>query len=235
MRIALLHVQDDRPRFPVFDQTLALLNATTVDAVSALGWEAELFASGAAAIEDSLEAAARADAVVIMGGEDVTPRLYGGESDYPGAGEHDLGADAAHLAVVRRAVEVGQPLLGICRGLQLVNVALGGTLIQHLPTTGHRAAGTGLGSFARSQIRLLDGSHDLSADVHEMTVRCTHHQAVDRLGTGLTVAARAADGVVEAVVHQTAPVTAVQWHPEHPEAAHSELIPLLRRLERQSR
>lgn len=226
--LAMLHLRTSRPAAPDFQVALDALNAPTVRVAEQLGWEVVPVAS--AEVDRSVTAAlvARADAVVVMGGEDVDPALYGGPTTYPGSGHHEPLADLAHLDAVRACIETGTPLLGICRGLQIMNVALGGTLVQHLPTSaGHRA--TGDDHFVRNRVTVTDASLATVVDARE-DVRCTHHQAVDRLGDGLVVAALAADGVVEAVVHETAPLTGVQWHPEHPQTADAQLALLLLRL-----
>lgn len=225
-RLALLHLRTERPHAPWFQQKLDVLNDATVRVAERLGWQVDPVASAEMGVEATLVAVDRADAVVLMGGEDVDPRTYGGPVDYPGSGMHEPLADEAHLAAVRRCVETGTPLLGVCRGLQLVNVALGGTLVPHLPTvSGHRHPD----DFVRNRVRLVGPALIREVDA-EQDVRCTHHQAVDRLGEGLVVAALADDGVVEAAVHETAPVTGVQWHPEHPDTADDQLAALLRRL-----
>lgn len=236
MRVAVLHLRDERPSAPVFNTVLSTLNAATLETIAALGWEVEVVASGACSIETSLDATDAADAVIIMGGEDVSPELYDGPTEYEGSGHHDLEADTAHIAVIRRALVAAKPLLGICRGVQLINVALGGTLVQHLPTLeNHQSPGEGMETFTASRVKLVKGIGDLERDVPTTDVRCGHHQAIDRVADGLVVAAHAADGTVEAVVQETAPITGVQWHPEHPETAAVQLTPLLHRLERQAR
>lgn len=225
-RLALLHLRTARPEAPWFQARLDVLNAATTRVAERLGWRVVPLASAEHDPAATLAAVDAADAVVLMGGEDVDPAAYGGPRDYPGSGMHEPLADAAHLAAVRRCRDTGTPLLGICRGLQLVNVALGGTLVPHLPTTdAHR----GPEGFVRTRVRLT--TPNLAADVDAgQDVRCTHHQAVDRLAEGLVVAAVAPDGVVEAAVHAAAPITGVQWHPEHPETADDQLTALLRRL-----
>jgi len=229
-RLALLHLRTERPHAPWFQQKLDVLNDATVRVAERLGWQVDPVASAETGVEATLAAVDRADAVVLMGGEDVDPRTYGGPVDYPGSGGHEPVADAAHLAAVRRCVATGTPLLGVCRGLQLVNVALGGTLVPHLPTVDrHRHPD----DFVRNRVRLAGAALVREVDA-EQAVRCTHHQAVDRLGAGLVVAVTADDGVVEALVHRTAPVTGVQWHPEHPATADEQLAALLRRLVEQA-
>jgi len=229
--LALLHLRTSRPLAPDFQVALDALTAPTVRVAEQLGWRVVPVASAEVPPSVTADLVAGADAVVIMGGEDVDPAFYGGPAIYPGSGHHEPDADLAHIAAVRHCVAAGTPLLGICRGLQVLNVALGGTLVQHLPTAaGHRA--TGDDHFVRNRVTLSDASLATAVDAAQ-EVRCTHHQAVERLGRGLVVAARAADGVVEALVHESAPVTGVQWHPEHPETADAQLAPLLTRLRAQ--
>lgn len=228
MRVALLYIRDERAHHPDYQAELDALNDATVATVRELGWEPRLLACGELPVQAALEATAEADAVVILGGEDVTPRFYGGPDDYPGGGHHEPDADAAQIAVVRAALDRGQPLLGLCRGIQVINVALGGSLVQHLPTADHhRGPCSGIATAFVSTRPSLEPDAGLPADLADDPVRCSHHQAVDRLGSGLAVAARAADGVVEAVVHTTAPIIGVQWHPEHPEVASTQLARLL--------
>lgn len=182
-------------------------------------------------MELSLEAAARADVVVLIGGEDLGPAHYAGTAHYPGSGHHEPLADQAHLDVARYCLTSSTPLLGVGRGMQVINVALGGSLVPHL-LTGDPHRGYGVQPFTLHQISLSDIA--LVGEVRpQQPVRCSHHQGIERLGEGLVVAARAKDGVIEAVVHASAPVTGVQWHPEHPESAMNEFGPLLRRLRRQ--
>lgn len=234
VRLALLHLRTQRPRDPGFQQALDELNAGTRTAVEALGWKADFVPCAEVPESATREIAAGADAVVILGGEDVDPRFYGGAPLYREAGHHEPLADAAQIAVVRDALATGQPLLGICRGHQLLNVALGGSLIQHLPTASqHRGPGSGDAAYASSLV-VVDRFTDLAQDVVAQPL-CSHHQAVDRLGQGLLTAARAPDGVIEAIVHTSAPLTGVQWHPEHPSVSLIQLTGLLRRLERQHR
>ena len=226
--LALLNLRTRRPHAPAFQDSLDALGTPTVRVAEQLGWDVVPVASAEVDPEVTAALVDRADAVVVMGGEDVDPSFYGGPVDYPGSGHHEPDADRAHIDAVHRCLASGTPLLGICRGLQVLNVALGGTLWQHLPTAHlHRTEGDD--HFVSHRVTVI---HDGLGDAVDASqpVRCTHHQAVDRLAEGLVVAARAADGVVEAVLHETAPITAVQWHPEHPQTADVQLAPLLLRL-----
>lgn len=155
--------------------------------------------------------------LVLAGGGDLDPAAYG-QGRAPQTGGVDVRRDAAEFALARRAVEAGIPVLAICRGAQLVNVALGGTLIQHLDGQAHQQQdGTGF-------------VHTVDADPQSFVGRAcgrtfeawsSHHQAIDRLADGLRPVAWAPDGVVEAVESTSGRVVAVQWHPERT-AAESE-------------
>lgn len=231
-RVLLLHLRSTRPHAPDFQAKLDVLNRSAVAVVEGCGYSAELLPAAEVALGTVLGAVDRSDAVVVMGGEDVHPSWYGGPQSYLEQGDHELTGDAAQLEAIRRCLDNGTPLLGLCRGHQLLNVALGGTLVQHLPTADrHRALGQN--PFITHRVRV--GDDGLSADVDESRpVHCTHHQALDRLGNGLRVAARSVDGVVEAVVGVDHPVTGVQWHPEHPGDGAAQLGFLVRRLVRQA-
>jgi gamma-glutamyl-gamma-aminobutyrate hydrolase PuuD len=165
-----------------------------------------------------VEAAAvvdRLDGVVLAGGPDVDPARYGAERD-PHTGAPRTERDAAELAVLRRSLELSRPLLAVCRGLQVLNVGLGGTLLQHLPdVVGHTGHNPQPGVFGSTEVALDAGSVVGGALGAGIVGRCHHHQAVDRLADGLTVTGRARDGTIEAVELAGHPfVVGVQWHPE---------------------
>ncbi|MEU1151271.1 gamma-glutamyl-gamma-aminobutyrate hydrolase family protein [Streptomyces sp. NPDC005863] len=153
---------------------------------------------------------ARLDGVVVAGGPDVEPARYGArpeERTGPPARERD----AWELALIEAALDSGTPLLGICRGMQLLNVALGGTLVQHLD--GHREQ---VGVFGTHTVKPVPGTlyetivPDASTDVPTY-----HHQSVDRVGRNLVVSAYAEDGTAEALeLPSPAWALGVQWHPE---------------------
>ncbi|MFI9820279.1 gamma-glutamyl-gamma-aminobutyrate hydrolase family protein [Streptomyces sp. NPDC052013] len=152
---------------------------------------------------------ARLDALVIAGGPDVEPVHYGAEP-HPRTGPPARARDAWELALIRAALEREVPLLGICRGMQLLNVALGGTLVQHID--GHAQTP---GVFGRHPVKPVPGTRYASIVPEETDVPTYHHQSVDRLGTGLIPSAHAEDGTVEAVELPAAHWTlGVQWHPE---------------------
>jgi putative glutamine amidotransferase len=166
----------------------------------------------------------RLDGLILSGGSDVEPSRYGA-APHPAAGPFFPARDQAELELCRRALAERLPVLGICRGLQVINVALGGTLHQHLPDVvgndSHSPQERGYGTHkvsvaAGSQLAAALGRSEAAVPTH-------HHQAVDRLGAGLVATAWTDDGIIEAVEFApgdsagSAPapfMVAVQWHPE---------------------
>jgi putative glutamine amidotransferase len=160
----------------------------------------------------------RLDGLVLSGGGDIDPARYGSPRD-PESGPASDDRDSAELALCRAALDLGLPLLGICRGLQVINVALGGTLFQHLPDiVGHNAHSPSSGRYGSHDVRVAPDSRLARVlGRTELPVPTHHHQAVDKLGQGLAATAWTADGIVEAAEFPDAGVPfmlAVQWHPE---------------------
>jgi len=162
------------------------------------------------------ELAERLDGVVLAGGPDVDPARYGAE-----AGERTSAPeprrDATEIDLIGAAGRLGLPLLAICRGVQVLNVARGGTLLQHLPdVVGHEGHAPSSGRFGRHEVTAVAGSALAGIlGCAPFVVESAHHQAIDRLGGGLVVVATAPDGTVEAVEDPEEPfVLGVQWHPE---------------------
>ncbi|GGX09826.1 gamma-glutamyl-gamma-aminobutyrate hydrolase family protein [Streptomyces lomondensis] len=155
-------------------------------------------------------AVARLDGLVIAGGPDVEPVRYGAERE-PRTGPPAPERDAWELALIEAALASRVPLLGICRGMQLLNVALGGTLVQHVD--GHAEV---VGVFGGHPVKPVPGTLYAGIVPEETSVPTYHHQAVDRLGEGLLPSAYAADGTVEALELPSGEgwVLGVQWHPE---------------------
>jgi putative glutamine amidotransferase len=158
------------------------------------------------------------DGLIITGGRDVVPASYG-QDRHPATDDpvdDNRLRDAWEFALLKGAVRRGIPVLGICRGAQVVNVAFGGTLHQHLPDVlGHTRHQKGNAVFSTSAVRTVPGTR-LAALIGESSdAQCYHHQAIDRLGDGLIVSAQDDDGVIEAVeIPGDTWVLAVQWHPE---------------------
>jgi putative glutamine amidotransferase len=169
----------------------------------------------------------RLDGLILSGGGDLDPDLYGAERD-PECGPASPARDRAELALCRQALASGLPVLGICRGLQVINVALGGTLHQHLPDlVGNDSHSPELAGYGNHKVSVTAGSQ-LAAVLGrtEAAVPTHHHQAIDRLGAGLVATAWTDDGIIEAVEfnsaypgsepagHSRPFMVAVQWHPE---------------------
>ena len=164
------------------------------------------------------------DGVVLPGGGDLDPRLYGEEQ---GGACYDVNPlqDSLDLAVARQSIDAGLPVLGICRGHQLLNVLYGGTLVQDMDpgSVAHREPVPvhGAGPWAWHEVGIAAGTkvaglYGAGAAPAAVTVKIAsgHHQAVARVGDGLMVTAVAADGTIEALEDPERWVTSVQWHPE---------------------
>lgn len=165
------------------------------------------------------------DGLIITGGADVDPARYG-QLPAPETDRPQLERDAWEDALLTEAIERGLPFLGICRGMQLVNVNRGGTLHQHLPAVvGDDRFRIGNGEFATNEVATEPGS-ELDALVGaRLPVKSYHHQGVDAVGAGLRVTARSAEGLVQAVELEGVPFgIAVQWHPEEDAAEDARLF-----------
>jgi len=161
----------------------------------------------------------RLDGLVLSGGGDFDPAGYGAQR-HPETSSVRPDRDAAELALLAAALERGLPVLGICRGMQVINVAMGGSLHQHVPDlVGHHAHAPVPGSYGAHPVRVAAGSGlaRILGRTQVDAVPTHHHQALDRLGGGLTATAWSDDGIIEAV-ELDAPgcpfAVAVQWHPE---------------------
>ena len=151
------------------------------------------------------------DGLLISGGSDVDPAFY----SQPNCGSVDIDRqrDLAELALARAYIAAGKPVFGICRGLQLLNIVCGGTLIQDLPTASFHT-GTGQADTVHETL-CAEGSAVYHLFGKHPVTNSNHHQAIDKLGRGLIATQWSEAGVViEAVEHRTLPIFAVQWHPE---------------------
>jgi putative glutamine amidotransferase len=165
------------------------------------------------------------DGLIITGGKDVDPARYGQEP-HPTTDAPRRDRDAWEDALLTAAIERGLPFLGICRGAQLLNVARGGSLIQHLPDViGSTRYNLGNGVFAENEVGVEPGTALAGMLGDEVMVKSYHHQAIDELGDGLVVTARSDDGVIQAVELEGAAFgVAVQWHPEEDAAEDARLF-----------
>lgn len=170
---------------------------------------------------DNLAELEKCSGLVLSGGGDIDPLLYGRPDVLPMVSEVDQKRDAFELQVIETALRRSIPVLGICRGTQLFNVFHGGTLVPDIEAAGHPSH-RGDKSDRRHGVEIVPGSSLQSAcGVASGEVNSSHHQAIERVGHGLRVAARSMDGIIEAVewedAHSQVPVQLVQWHPERME------------------
>jgi putative glutamine amidotransferase len=212
-------------KWGAWNQPAVLLPLNYLTAIQRAGGFALMIPPDRDLVEDPDQALARLDALILAGGTDIDPSAYGAdphpETDRITVPERD----AAEIALARRALELDLPLLGICRGMQVMNVALGGTLLQHVPDqVGHSDHRRTIGSFenADHDVHLVPGTLAARAAGEEIHVtKSHHHQAVAELGEGLEVSGWSAiDDLAEAI---EAPdrrfALGVQWHPEADDAS----------------
>jgi putative glutamine amidotransferase len=150
------------------------------------------------------------DALVLPGGADIDPTRYGHEP-HPDAYEPEPERDEFELRLLELAIDRELPVLGICRGLQVVNVGSGGTLHQHVP---HHNRLDVAPHTEVHDVEFVDGSRLRAIYGERLSVNSLHHQVVAELGSALAVTATADDGTIEGIEHESLPIVAVQWHPE---------------------
>ena len=201
----------------VWDVRAAFLPAAYFEAITRAGGIAVLLPPQPVSADIASRVLDGLDGLIITGGKDVDPARYG-QAPHETTDDPRLDRDAWEDALLTGAIERRLPFLGICRGLQVLNVALGGTLHQHLPdvvgTTRYNAGG---GTFTVNDVTLgSDGVLPaLLRDTPTLGVKSYHHQGIDRLADGLLVTARTDDGMIQAVELETMVFgVAVQWHPE---------------------
>jgi putative glutamine amidotransferase len=209
----------ERARWAAWDQEAALLPYSYLTEISRAGGLGLMISPDPYLIEDPDDVLERIDGLMLTGGADIDPSSYGARPHAETRGSVPA-RDRAELALSRRAIELDLPVLGVCRGMQLLNVALGGTLHQHVPDlVGNHEHRRRPGSFEDSdhQVRLQPGSLAARAagEQHHST-KSHHHQAIDELGEGLVVTGVSVlDDLPEAIeLPGRQFVLGVQWHPE---------------------
>ncbi|MDX6278365.1 MAG: putative glutamine amidotransferase [Nocardioidaceae bacterium] len=207
----------EQSRWGVWDEPADVLHAVYARSIEATGGVAVLLPPSDA--EAASAVVARLDGLVIAGGADVDPRQYGAEPHERTSGWRD-DRDAWELALLNAAWDTCLPVLGICRGMQVMAVHAGGTLDQHTPdlvgTDEHSPGGAEFGEIA---VDVLPGTRLAAAIGDRSEVACHHHQSVHD-HPGFVASARAADGTLEAMEREDRPYwMAVQWHPETREDA----------------
>jgi putative glutamine amidotransferase len=171
-------------------------------------------------VAEEFSATVPLDGIVMTGGPDVDPKRYGGKP-HPEVYGVDPERDKSEFALVQAIFEQKKPALCICRGLQVLNVALGGTLIEHLPDeVDDRIIHRGSTEYQSHDVDVVPSSRLARiVGAGKLASPSWHHQAIRKLAPHLTAVARSADGVIEAVEHdEHDELIAVQWHPEHTSA-----------------
>jgi putative glutamine amidotransferase len=220
----------ERARWGAWEDTVTMLPSSYAGAVQAAGAVALLLPPDEAATEAPDAVLDLLDALILAGGSDVDPATYGA-TRHPETSGTRIERDRFEIALARRTLERDMPLLGICRGMEIVNVARGGTLAQHIPDSlgsdEHRHTP---GAFGEHEVRLEPGSLAArAAGAERLVVRSHHHQGVDLLGEGLVASGwSVGDDLVEAIEipgHRFA--LGVLWHPEEEEEEERERSPVI--------
>jgi putative glutamine amidotransferase len=204
--------------FGVWNEPADLLPTTYADAVAGAGGVPMLLPPATAGSDIEPAACAALDGLhglVLTGGADVDPACYDAPRDEH-TGPERSDRDAWEIALVGAALRLDLPLLGVCRGMQVLAVALGGTLIQHLPDSiGNESHRPTVGAHGRHEVRLADGSRIADWLGTRTDVATYHHQSVDRLPSSVVANGWAGDGTIESFeVCDTTWTIGVQWHPE---------------------
>jgi gamma-glutamyl-gamma-aminobutyrate hydrolase PuuD len=199
-------------KWSYWDTEAALIPVDYVNAVERAGGRALLVPPSEDGVDETLAAL---DGLLFSGGSDLDPELYDQEPHEETSGIHEM-RDRAELALLEAALERDMPVLAICRGSQVLNVARGGDLVQHLPeVVGDEKHKHTPGTFADHDVTLADGTRLGSLLGDRAPVKSHHHQGIGRIGEGLRVAAHAEDGTVEAVEDPDRRfAVGVLWHPE---------------------
>jgi gamma-glutamyl-gamma-aminobutyrate hydrolase PuuD len=212
MTVIGLTTYSEPAKMLVWQREFAMLHATYIAATERAGGIAVLLPPQSTGADEVLD---RLDGLVLTGGADVDPLRYG-EAPGERTSRPRVLRDEWETALARAALHRGLPLLAVCRGLQVINVALGGSLHQHLPeVTGHEGHQPAPGVFGAVDVNIEPGTRTAELIGPRVRVSCHHHQALARLAPGLKVTGHADDGTVEAVeVPGRAFAVGVQWHPE---------------------
>ena len=199
-------------RFGVWEEDAALIPAAYVRAIEAAGGRPLLVPPSTDGIDETLD---RLDGLLFSGGSDLDPELYGQES-HPETNGVVPERDRAEIALLRTALERDMPVLAVCRGSQVLNVALGGDLVQHLPdVVGDEKHKHTAGQFADHEVDLEPGTRVQEILGDHAPVKSHHHQGYGKLGAGLRQSARADDGTIEALEDpERRFAVGVLWHPE---------------------
>jgi putative glutamine amidotransferase len=212
----------DTVRWGAWEDRAAMVPAGYVGAVQRAGGLAVLLPPDPQVLDEPDQLLDPLDGLILAGGVDVGPQTYGADP-HPDTDPPNELRDAFELALARRALERELPLLGICRGMQVLNVAAGGTLHQHLPeVVGHERHRETIGVFADHAVRLAEGSlAERAAGEALHATKSHHHQGVDVLGEGFVVTGWSElDDLPEAIEHPDRRFAlGVQWHPEADETS----------------
>jgi putative glutamine amidotransferase len=227
-RIAVSYAQDALSHPAWFSEVLTGLAQHAAAGLVAAGADPVVINSAS----DHVFSALDYHGVVILGGGDVDPSRYGGDTDERTVHGVDTAADETEIDLVKGAIENGRPVFGICRGLQLINVAFAGSLMEDLGPDSFHKIHQPRPPMASHPVQIAPDSLLAAAlGTGDITVQSGHHQAVRRLGDRLRVVATAADGVVEAVELARPDegwLLAVQWHPEEPGSPEGQFQALLK-------
>ena len=207
----------EQARWGVWEAPAALIPLSYVSAIDRAGGRPLLVPPSEDGIEETL---AVLDGLLFSGGADIDPDTYGAEA-HPETNGVRPERDQAELALLEAALARDMPVLAVCRGSQVLNVALGGDLVQHLPeVVGHERHKHTPGVFADHDVEVLPGTRLQALVGDHAPVKSHHHQGYGRIGYGLREAARAEDGTVEAIEDPSRRFAlGVLWHPEEGEDA----------------
>jgi gamma-glutamyl-gamma-aminobutyrate hydrolase PuuD len=207
----------EQARFGAWDVPAALVPWSYVQAVERAGGRALVVPPSEDGVEETLDAL---DGLVLSGGSDLDPSFYGAEP-HPETKDTRPERDRSELALLRAALERDLPVLAVCRGSQVLNVARGGTILQHLPeAVGHESHREVRGEFSEHDVRIEPGSRLAAVAGSAAAAKSHHHQGYGELGQGLRPVAWAEDGTIEALEDPGRRfAVGVLWHPEEGEDA----------------